>query len=236
MNRIWKGSIFGFIVIGLLAFSIIPAFASTSCPATKSFYSYNGTFGFYIPGSFSTRFGRYFQPTTPTPAKPTVPVTPTQPTTPPAKPTVPTAPTQPTTPANPAPSNPATGLTSEESKMVNLVNQERMNQGIKPLSVNMQLVNLARLKSQDMVKNNYFDHTSPTYGSPFDMMRNAGIKYTTAGENIAGAATTESAHQNLMNSPGHRANILNPSFNQVGIGIAQGSPYGNIFTQMFIGN
>jgi uncharacterized YkwD family protein len=119
--------------------------------------------------------------------------------------------------------------------MVNLVNQERINAGVRPMSVNMQLVNIARLKSQDMVNNNYFGHNSPTYGSPFDMMAKAGIKYSTAGENIAGAATTESAHQSLMNSPGHRANILNSSFNQFGIGIAKGSIYGNIFSQEFIG-
>ena len=119
--------------------------------------------------------------------------------------------------------------------MVNLVNQARMGQGVKPLGVNMQLVALARAKSQDMVSKNYFSHTSPTYGSPFDMMNKAGIKYSTAGENLAGAATTESAHQNLMNSPGHRANILNPSYTQLGIGIASGSIYGNMFTQMFIG-
>jgi uncharacterized YkwD family protein len=119
--------------------------------------------------------------------------------------------------------------------MVNLVNQERMGQGIQPLAVNSQLTTLARQKSQDMVAKNYFSHTSPTYGSPFDMMKNAGVTYSTAGENLAGAQTTESAHQNLMNSPGHRANILNPKFTEIGIGIASGSIYGNIFTQMFIG-
>lgn len=217
MNRFGKVMISVLLVTGLLILGVVPAFADTGCSSTpRYFYSTLGKYFSYSPGSYSTRYG-YYRPV----PKP-------QPTTAP----------NPTTP-KPAPAPqppPATGsLTAEESKMVNLVNQERMGQGIRPLSVNQQLVNLARKKSQDMVQNNYFSHTSPTYGSPFDMMRNAGVKYTTAGENLAGAATTESAHQNLMNSPGHRANILNSNFNQIGIGIVSGSRYGNIFTQMFIG-
>jgi len=143
------------------------------------------------------------------------------------------APTPKPTTAPPPVNN--SGLAAEEGKMVNLVNQARLSQGVRPLAVHNGLTSLARLKSQDMVNKNYFSHTSPTYGSPFDMMRQAGISYRTAGENIAGAATTESAHQSLMNSPGHKANILNTNYNQIGIGIASGSIYGKIFTQMFIG-
>lgn len=215
-----------FLVVGLLVIGIVPVLASTgNYYSTK--YSTGKTY-YYNPGSYSTKYYYYYRiipgiPSVPKPAQPSQPApsVPTQP-----KPTPPTAPT------NPAP---ATGLTADEAKMVNLVNQARTGQGVKPLSVNSQLVTLARRKSQDMVNNNYFSHTSPTYGSPFEMMKNAGIKYSTAGENIAGAATVESAHQNLMNSPGHRANILNPSFTQIGIGIVSGSRYGKIFTQMFIG-
>ena len=218
-------------VTGLLVISIAPAFAyGNTYTYSIQRYSYvnKGSYGFYIPGYYNG-YRRF--PTSPKQPTPTKPV-PTQPV--PTNPTIPKPPvTPPSNPTTPAP--PTSGLTTEESKMVNLVNQERTNQGIKPLSVNMSLVTLARKKSQDMVANNYFDHTSPTYGSPFDMMKNAGISYKTAGENLAGASTTEIAHQNLMNSPGHRANILNTAFNQIGIGIASGSQYGNIFTQMFIG-
>ena len=86
-----------------------------------------------------------------------------------------------------------------------------------------------------MVNNNYFSHTSPTYGSPFDMMKSFKISYNTAGENIAGNSSNSSAVTAWMNSPGHRANILNGSFNQTGIGVVSGSKYGKIYVQMFIG-
>jgi uncharacterized YkwD family protein len=119
--------------------------------------------------------------------------------------------------------------------MVNLVNQERQRAGLKPLIVDKRLVELGRLKSQDMINNNYFSHQSPTYGSPFDMMKNAGVTYRWAGENIAGAASVDRAHNGLMNSEGHRANILNSNFTHIGIGIVPGGPYGMMFTQMFIG-
>lgn len=136
----------------------------------------------------------------------------------------------------PAPKpEPVKGLTADEQCMVELVNQERARYGLPALKVNPELVKVARLKAQDMVANNYFSHTSPTYGSPFEMMKQFGITYRTAGENLAGAPAVEIAHQNLMNSPGHRANILNSSFTQVGIGVVEGSPYGKIFVQMFIG-
>ncbi|MGB9866824.1 MAG: CAP domain-containing protein [Bacillota bacterium] len=126
-------------------------------------------------------------------------------------------------------------LTQEESAMLQLINKERQKAGLQPLSVDSRLVELARKKSQDMVDKGYFSHQSPTYGSPFDMMRAAGVTYKVAGENIAGAPTVETAHTALMNSPGHRSNILNPGFTRVGIGIVDGGPYGKTFTQMFIG-
>jgi uncharacterized YkwD family protein len=119
--------------------------------------------------------------------------------------------------------------------MVSLVNQERSKAGLQQLQVDMSLVELARKKSQDMIDRNYFGHNSPTYGSPFDMMRQAGVKYTTAGENLAGAASVTSAHNNLMASSGHRANILSPRYNYFGVGIVEGGPYGNMFTQLFVG-
>lgn len=224
MKRTSKLALILVLIVSMLIIGIVPALGYTQYYSTK--YSTSQTC--YKPGSYSTKYYYYYRniPTTNPAPQPSQPSKPSQPSTP-AQP----APA-PTTPSNPAPS---TGLTADESKMVNLVNQARTEHGVKPLSVNSQLVTLARRKSQDMVDNNYFSHTSPTYGSPFDMMKNAGVKYSTAGENIAGAATTESAHQSLMNSPGHRANILNSSFTQIGIGIVSGSQYGKIFTQMFIG-
>jgi uncharacterized YkwD family protein len=119
--------------------------------------------------------------------------------------------------------------------MLSQVNQERARQGLAPLVADTKLTQLARQKSQDMVNKNYFSHTSPTYGSPFDMMKAAGVRYRTAGENIACAPSTTRAHTALMNSPGHRANILNPAFTHVGIGIVKGGSCGMMFTQMFIG-
>lgn len=119
--------------------------------------------------------------------------------------------------------------------MVNLLNQERVRNGMAALQVDARLVNVARMKAQDMLTRGYFDHTSPTYGSPFDMMRAAGITYRTAGENLAGATDAQTAHTALMNSPGHRANILNSSFTAVGVGAVSGSQYGMLFAQEFIG-
>jgi uncharacterized YkwD family protein len=139
-------------------------------------------------------------------------------------------------PQEPAPQPaPVSGLTADEQAMLDLVNQERVRAGVEPLKVDPALTRTARLKSQDMVDNNYFSHNSPTYGSPFDMMKAAGISYRTAGENIAGAPTVARAHQGLMNSDGHRKNILNPNFTHVGIGVVDGGPYGKMFTQQFIG-
>lgn len=149
------------------------------------------------------------------------------------------APQQPTQPAptpqpEPTPA-PTAGLTADEQQMINLVNKERAANGLKPLQVDMQLVKLARMKSQDMIDKNYFSHTSPTYGSPFDMMKNNGVSYRAAGENLAGASAVTTAHTNLMNSDGHRKNILNSSFTHIGIGIVNGGPYGKMYTQLFIG-
>src|SRR5690554_1124097 len=129
--------------------------------------------------------------------------------------------------------NPSTAyqLSSDEQRMVNLVNSERQKAGLAPFKVDLDLSRVARIKSQDMRDNNYFSHTSPTYGSPFDMMRSFGISYRTAGENIALHGSVESAHNGLMNSDGHRANILSPNFTHIGIGIVDGRYY----TQMFIG-
>ena len=86
-----------------------------------------------------------------------------------------------------------------------------------------------------MIDKYFFGHTSPTYGTPFDALKINGITYRYAGENLAGAPTVVRAHTGLMNSPGHRANILTPNFTHIGIGIVDGGPYGKMYTQTFIG-
>ncbi|WP_260412527.1 CAP domain-containing protein [Alkalihalobacillus sp. TS-13] len=126
-------------------------------------------------------------------------------------------------------------LTADEQQMVDLVNQEREKAGLKPLEVDPELTKMARAKSKDMIDNNYFSHDSPTYGSPFDMMKQFGIEYNTAGENIAGNSSVEGAHTSLMNSDGHRKNILGSQYTKIGIGIVDGGPYGKMFSQEFTG-
>ena len=119
-----------------------------------------------------------------------------------------------------------------EAEVVRLVNIERKKAGLSELKHNWELSRVARYKSEDMRDKGYFSHTSPTYGSPFQMMKSFGISYRTAGENIAKGQTTPAAVvKGWMNSPGHRANILNSSFTEIGVGYASG----NYWTQMFIG-
>ncbi|OYD08313.1 CAP domain-containing protein [Paludifilum halophilum] len=123
-----------------------------------------------------------------------------------------------------------------EQKVVELVNQERSKRGLKPLKADAELSAVARDKSQDMAENHYFSHQSPTYGSPFDMMKDYGIQYRTAGENIAaGQTSAEQVVQGWMNSDGHRKNILNPEFTTIGVGYVKGGSYGHYWTQMFTG-
>lgn len=129
----------------------------------------------------------------------------------------------------------AATLTANEQQMLNLVNQERSKNGVKPLQIDNTVESLSRMKAQDMIDKNYFSHQSPTYGSPFDMLKKYNVKYLYAGENIAGNADVAAAHKSLMNSPGHRKNILNGNFTHVGIGIKNGGMYGKMYVQMFIG-
>jgi uncharacterized protein, YkwD family len=125
-------------------------------------------------------------------------------------------------------------LTAQEQEMLNLVNQARSQANVSALQVDMELTKMARIKSQDMIDNNYFSHNSPKYGSPFDMMKSFGINYVAAGENIAGNQTVQAAHNALMNSPGHRKNILSTDYTHIGIGIRKGGQFGSMFTQDFI--
>lgn len=127
------------------------------------------------------------------------------------------------------------GLTADELEVFNLINEQRTKNGLSALKIDSEVQNVARIKAKDMVNNNYFSHTSPTYGSPFDMLNSFKVSYKTAGENIAGNSSNSAAVTAWMNSSGHKANILNSSFNYTGIGVVNGSKYGKIYVQMFIG-
>jgi uncharacterized YkwD family protein len=147
--------------------------------------------------------------------------------------TVPSKPVQQST-AGTASANQTTGtLSAFEQQVVNLTNTERSKNGLPALKVDPTLSKMAHEKARDMSANNYFNHTSPTYGSPFDMMKQFGITYHYAGENIAmGQQTPQEVVNAWMNSAGHRANILNSNYTYIGVGyVAQG----NYWVQEFIG-
>jgi len=133
---------------------------------------------------------------------------------------------------SPAQPEQADGINEIEQQVIELTNVERRNNGLSDLQADAPLSNVAREKSNDMQKNNYFSHTSPTYGSPFDMIRDFDISYNSAGENIAqGQRSAQEVVQAWMNSEGHRANILNGEYTHIGVGYQQNGHY---WTQMFI--
>lgn len=177
----------------------------------------------------------------PNPGEPSEPETPSEPEQPsePELPIEPELPSEPETPAEPElPSEPeqpevSDGVHAYERQVVELVNVQRARNGLQLLSLDAGLCRFARVKSQDMHDNRYFDHTSPTYGSPFDMMRQFGITYASAGENIAmGYSTPEAVVNAWMNSSGHRANILSTKYTTLGVGFVSDGGY---WTQWFIG-
>ena len=122
---------------------------------------------------------------------------------------------------------------SFEEEVVRLTNEKRAAYGLPALTIKWELSRVARYKSQDMHDIGYFSHTSPTYGSPFEMMKDFGISYRAAGENIARGQTTPELVVNAWwNSSGHRQNMLNASYTQIGVGYVADGHY---WTQMFIG-
>lgn len=122
-----------------------------------------------------------------------------------------------------------------EVAVLKIVNEQRHQAGLKPLEMDWELERVARTKSQDMAVKGYFSHQSPTYGSPFDMMKQFGISYKQAGENIAsGQRTPQEVMDSWMKSPGHRANILKPDYTHIGVGYYRGGSYGHMWTQQFI--
>ncbi|MBQ3887691.1 MAG: serine protease [Clostridia bacterium] len=136
-------------------------------------------------------------------------------------------------PSTDKPSVSVTNTSTYEQQVIDLINEIRIKNGLSPLTENTALSRCAKAKSQDMHDKRYFSHQSPTYGSPFDMMKQFGITYRTAGENIAmGQSTPQAVVNAWMNSEGHRANILNASFTQIGMGYVADGHY---WTQQFIG-
>ena len=126
-------------------------------------------------------------------------------------------------------------LSQDEKEVLNLINVQRKNNGLSELKIDNEVQRVARIKAQDMNDNNYFAHESPTYGSPLQKFNSFRISYKTAGENIAGNSSNSGAVTAWMNSPGHKANILNSSYNYTGIGVVNNSRYGKLYVQMFIG-
>ena len=145
----------------------------------------------------------------------------------------PSEPEQPDVPSEPDQPSGSTSVLDYEQQVVTLVNAERAKYGLAALTLDETLCGYARVKSQDMHDQGYFSHTSPTYGSPFDMMRAFGVSYRTAGENIAmGYATPAAVVEAWMNSEGHRANILSANYTTLGVGYVADGGY---WTQWFIG-
>lgn len=131
---------------------------------------------------------------------------------------------------------PESDISQQAKAVLSLVNTERQKNGLSSLTLSDKLTAVANEKARDMAENNYFSHTSPTYGTPFQMLQQYGIRYKTAGENIAaGQRTPEEVMESWMNSSGHRANILNPSYTEIGIGYYAGGSYGSEWVQIFTG-
>lgn len=151
----------------------------------------------------------------------------------PSAPETPSEPEQPDAPSEPDQPSGSTSVLDYEQQVVTLVNAERAKYGLAALTLDETLCGYARVKSQDMHDQGYFSHTSPTYGSPFDMMRAFGVSYRTAGGNIAmGYATPAAVVEAWMNSEGHRANILSANYTTLGVGYVADGGY---WTQWFIG-
>ncbi len=124
---------------------------------------------------------------------------------------------------------------AQAAEILKLVNQERQKAGVPALKLSDQLNDIATVKAKDMADKRYFSHDSPTYGSPFQMLQQFGVNYSYAGENIAaGQKTPEQVMTDWMNSSGHRANILNKNYTQLGVGFYNGGQYGTEWVQLFI--
>lgn len=126
-------------------------------------------------------------------------------------------------------------LTDDESQLLSLINAERNKNNLSSLEIDENLQNVARLKAQDLVQNNYFSHNSPTLGTPFDMLKSNNISYKTASENIAGNSSIPAAVESWLNSESHKENILSNDYNYTGIAVVDSIAYGKIIVELFIG-
>lgn len=139
----------------------------------------------------------------------------------------------PSQPPQPLPQAPAE-LTSSEAKLFELINSARTGEGVKPVVIDLKLVEIARLKARDMIENNYFGHISPTYGSPGQMLRSFGVSFTSAGENLAKSGDVYKAHILLLNSTkGHREILLDPDYSKVGVAVVPQGSY-VIVVELFV--
>lgn len=125
-------------------------------------------------------------------------------------------------------------LTEEENKTLELINKYREQNGLNELEPFLELQEVSKLKAEDIVENNYFSHTSPNLGTPFEMLEENGIDYIIAGENLAGNITPEKAVEAWINSPAHRDNILEEKFQYTGISVIESPIYGRVFVQLFM--
>lgn len=126
-------------------------------------------------------------------------------------------------------------LTSDESELLKLINLEREKNNLPNFEIDDALQNVARLKANDIVQNNYFSHTSPTYGTPFEMLKNNSIAYKTASENIAGNSSISGAVESWLNSDTHKENILSTNYNYTGIAVVDSIAYGKVIVELFVG-
>jgi uncharacterized YkwD family protein len=218
-----------------IAFALgLVGFTSLSGTASAASYAPQASNAYGVPYTYSAQpcpfyqlipYGNFFQQYAP-PVKQQVPQKQQQAPAPTQKPA---APAQNQQQAN-QPSNQQAPAAQQEQaaasftkQVADLVNQERAKAGLAPLQFDSSLNKVAQAKAADMAQNNYFDHNSPTYGSPFDMMKQFGVSYRTAGENIAmGQRSPQEVMEQWMNSQGHRQNILNGSFTKIGVGYVNG--------------
>lgn len=128
-----------------------------------------------------------------------------------------------------------TDLTQDESELLSLINKEREKNNLAALKIDTKLQNVARLKANDLVDNNYFSHISPVYGTPFEMLKSKQISYKTASENIAGNPSISGAFDSWMNSESHKNNILSNDYNYTGLAVVDSIAYGKIIVELFIG-
>lgn len=126
-------------------------------------------------------------------------------------------------------------LTSDETALLSIINEERAKNNLPHLEIDESLQNVAKLKANDLVQNNYFSHISPIYGTPFEMLKSNNISYKTASENIAGNSDIKSAFDAWISSESHKANILSNEYNYTGIAVVDSIAYGKVIVELFVG-